>query len=138
MRKEFDDAGVRVAIVSGTDLGAKEFVEAVWKEGELFVDEEEVFKRALGGEKYKNWWILKPWVLSQMRSLARSGGAEFNDVSHEKTQLLGGTLIIKGGNVIHEYHETRSFDNGNARDLLNAVLGKSTPATPLQAEACEQ
>ena len=97
-----------------------------------------LFKRALGGEKYKNWWILKPWVLSQMRSLARSGGAEFNDVSHEKTQLLGGTLIIKGGNVIHEYHETRSFDNGNARDLLNAVLGKSTPATPLQAEACEQ
>ena len=70
MRKEFDDAGVRVAIVSGTDMGAKEFVEAVWKEGELFIDDDEAFKRALGGEKYKNWWILKPWVLSQMRSLA--------------------------------------------------------------------
>ena len=27
---------------------------------------------------------------------------------------------------------------GVVTDLLNAVLGKSTPATPLQAEACEQ
>ena len=51
--------------------------------------------------------------------------------------MLGGTLIIdRQGEVVYQFKETSTFDNGKAQDLLDACRGK-VPATPSQAEACE-
>lgn len=124
-------------MVSGTDIGSQEFLDAVWKGGELYIDDDELFKRALGGEKYKNRWLLKPSVLRNLAAFTRSNGALMNDVSSEKTQMLGGTMVFNAkGELLHEYRETSSFDNGSGQALLDAVLGKAPGSTPTQAEAC--
>jgi len=116
---------------------------AVWPAGELYVDEEEAFKHAIsGGQKYKSWWLLKPSALKNIISFARSFGSSTADVTNPKTQLLGGTFIVKDGEVVFTHRETSSFDNGSAREMLAAVLGtsvdqlpKDVPATPRQADA---
>lgn len=129
---------MRLSVVSGTDLGAQEFIDAAWQGGELFVDDEEIFKRALGGEKYKSRWLLKPSVMRKAVSFTKSAGASMADVTHEKTQMLGGTLIVDcDGQVLHEFQETTTFHNGDAQTLLDAVRARAPPSTPTQAEACQ-
>lgn len=124
-------------MVSGTDLGSQAFLDAVWKGGELYIDDDEAFKRALGGEKYKNRWLLKPSVLKNLASFTKTNGALMNDVSSEKTQMLGGTMVFNAkGELLHEYRETSSFDNGSGQALLAIVQGKAPGSTPTQAQAC--
>lgn len=127
-------------VVTGQEKGAQEFIDAVWKGGEIFTDEEEAVKRALGGTLYKKRWLLLPSVLKNAVSFAGRFGMETADVSDEKTQMLGGTIVIKDGVVVYTYHETKSFDNGDAKVLLAAVRGTcdntapTAPETPLQSQ----
>jgi len=115
-------------VVTGTDNGAEEFIEAAWKGGDVFVDEAEAFKKAVhggSGRSYSTWWLLKPWVIKDVLSFAKRFGSYTGDVTDSKTQILGGTMVIKpSGEVIYLHKETSSFDNGDAKDLLAAVLGR--------------
>ena len=63
MRAEFEAAGARLTVVASTDVGAPEFMEEVWKGGELFIEEAETIKQALGGGAVKNYWLLRPSVM---------------------------------------------------------------------------
>lgn len=131
-----------MAVVSAIDTGAQDFLDAVWPSGDLYIDDEEAFKKALGGGTYRSWWLLKPSVVRNIFSFGSRFGAATNDVTDKKTQLMGGTFVFKGGEVVHIHQETNTFDNGNARELLATVLGKdiadvaSLPSTPAQAEVC--
>lgn len=145
MRPEFERAGARLAIVSSIDTGAQEFIDTVWKDGDIYIDEAEAFKLAIGGgEKYKNFWLLKPSVLLSLRKVLTHGSSTA-DVTDKKTQLLGGTFVVKDGEVVYSFKETAAFHNGDARELLAAVLGKDVKdiaelpklETPKQAEACD-
>ena len=150
LRPEFEKAGARLAVVSGTDFGAEEFIKDVWPDGDLYIDDAEVMKKALhgggDGTPYKLSWMAKPSVLWAMFKLpVKATGQSTADVTHEKTKLLGGSFVVKDGNVVYIHRETSSFDNGSAKELLAAVLGKSTaeavtprvdPQTPSQVEAC--
>ena len=81
-------------------------------------------KKALGGRAYKNYWLLRPSVVRHLVSYASRFGAGTSDMLHEKTNLLGGTLVLsKEGKVVHEFRETSSFYQGEASDLLAAVWG---------------
>ena len=47
------------------------------------------------------------------------------------------TFVVVNGNVVYTHHETKEFDNGNAREMLAAVLGKDVthmPQTPEQED----
>lgn len=100
----------------------------MWPSGDLYIDDEEAFKTALGGPKYRNWWLLKPSVLRNLFSYASRFGTATDDVTDKKTTLLGGALVIRNGEVVYTHKETNTFDNGDARELLAAALGK-----PLEA-----
>lgn len=129
-----------MTIVSAQDKGAQEFIDAVWPGGELYTDEAEAFKDALGGTKYKTWWLLKPWVLKDVLSFATRFGQSTSDAMDTKTQKLGGTIVFREGRAVHVHRETATFDNGNAKELLAAALGKPVSelgdirVTPSQAE----
>ena len=100
MRAEFEAAGARLTVVASTDVGAPEFMEEVWKGGELFIEEAETIKQALGGGAVKNYWLLRPSVLRHLASNVGRFGSGTSDVLHEKTKLLGGTLVLsKEGKV---------------------------------------
>mmetsp|Transcript_40059 Transcript_40059/g.105924 ORF Transcript_40059/g.105924 Transcript_40059/m.105924 type:complete len:166 (-) Transcript_40059:321-818(-) len=130
LRPEFERAGARLAVVTGTDQGADDFMESVWKGGDLFVDDDEAFKRSLGHRPISAWWVLKPWVIKDVMSFVRQYGQSTTDVTNKKTQMLGGSMVIKNGEVVYVHRETTSFDNGNAKDLLAAVLGDGQAAPP--------
>ena len=140
MRPQFDAAGARLTVVTGTDNGAAEFLEEAWKGGELYIDEEESFKKALhtDGGQLSAWWLLKPWVLKDVVSFARRFGSSTSDITDSKTQMLGGTMVIKNGQVVWIHRETSSFYNGDANEILAAVVGTSAStvsATPATAAA---
>jgi hypothetical protein len=138
MRSEFEAAGARLTIVAGTDVGAPEFMEEVWQGGELWVDDEEKVKKALGGRAYKNYWLLRPSVMRHALSYVGRFGTGTSDLLHEKTNLLGGTLVLsKEGKVVHEFQETSSFYQGEAADLLAAVNSLNAPVAPAQAGVCD-
>lgn len=133
--------------MSAIDTGADEFVEKVWPTGELYFDDEEAFKKALGGPAYRTWWLLKPSVLRNILAYAGSFGSSTADVTDKKTQLLGGTFVVRDGEVVFSHKETSSFDSGDARALLAAVLGKpigdlasvvdlASKATPATGDVC--
>jgi len=96
----------------------------VWPSGDLYIDDEEAFKKALGGPTYKSWWLLKPSVMRNLFSYASRFGTGTNDVTDKKTQLLGGTVVVRGGEIVYTHTETSGFDNGDAREMLAAALGK--------------
>lgn len=142
LRPAFEAAGARLTVVSAIETGADEFREAVWTDGELYFDDQEAFKKALGGATYRTWWLLKPWVMQAALAYAKRFGAGTDDVTHKKTQMLGGTFVVKAGEVVYTHHETSTFDNGSAKAVLAAVLGKSVdelpdtlPETPPTSEA---
>ena len=150
MRPEFDKASARLVVISAIDTGAQEFLDAAWPKGELWVDENEAFKFALGGQSIRLWWLLKPSVLRHLFDYAGRFGSGQKDTTDQKTQLLGGTFVVKDGEVTYVHRETTTFDNGDARDVLAAVLGKPidqmafdpqmTPAAKdvVPAESCEE
>ena len=117
---------MRLAVVTSTDIGAQDFIDAVWPNGELWVDDSEEIKKSLGGPKYQSWWLLKPSVLLKIVTYARSFGTGTEDVTHKATQILGGSFVVVDGKVVYSHQETTSFDNGDAKALLAAVLGKTT------------
>jgi len=132
-----------LAVVSAIDTGAQDFLDSVWPGGALYLDEEESFKKALGGPAASLWWLLKPSFLSKARSYVKRFGLATDDVSDKKTQTMGGTFVVKNKQVVYVHQETTSFDNGDARELLAAVTGKDLSevpdlTTPKQDEAvCE-
>lgn len=108
----------------------------------MYIDEAEAVKTALGGPKYSNFWLLKPSVIRAMVSFVRRFGAGSTDVTDKKTQLLGGTFVVRGGEVVYAHVENSNFDNGDANQMLAAVIGESAKEPSSQsapgqaAEAC--
>jgi len=144
LRSEFDKAGANIAIISAQEKGATEFVDAAWPKGDgIYIDESEAFKKALHdgqGVKYKLWWLMLPSVLFNMAAYVKRVGSGTSDVTDKATQILGGTFVVKDGKVVYTHQETSSFDNGDAKELLAAVLGKQVSdlgvaSTPEQYEA---
>ena len=131
-----------MAIVSSSEIGAQEFLDTVWKGGELFIDEDQTMKKALGERAVRSWWLLKPWVLKDVLNFARRFGSSTADISDPKTNLLGGTFVVKNDEVAYVHRETSSFDNGSAKEVLAAVLGKSSaeiqisPTPPQEDSVC--
>ena len=109
-------------MVSGTSTGARAFVDAVWSGGDVFVDDAECFKRALGVTRVKARWALLPSVLLNIVSFAKRFGHDEGDIKEKQTSLLGGTVVVSRSNkVIYAFRETSTFDNGAAADVLRAV-----------------
>ena len=133
LRPQFEAAGVKLTVLSSTENGAADFVREVWKGGELYIDEQEQFKKAIhGGTTVSaiSMALCNPWLLRTMLSLGRQVGAYNGDVSDKKTQVLGGTMVIKNGKAIYVHKETASFNSGDANDLLFAALGGNSAPTP--------
>lgn len=133
LRPEFERAGTKLTVVSAVETGAQDFLDNVWPGGALYIDEEESVKKALGGTPYKMWWLLKPSVLRVASSFAKRFGFASDDLTDKKTQLTGGVFVVKKGEVAFVHRETSTFDNGDAREILAAALGKDikdVAATP--------
>jgi len=143
MRADFEEAGVKMAVVSAIDTGAQDFLDTVWTGGDLYIDSEMAFKKALsGGREYSNIWLLRPSVLFNAVRFSRSQGSQTNDLTDPKTKLLGGALVVsKEGKVLYQSSEGSNFSPGSAADILSAVTGKKVEATPSQettVEACSR
>ena len=87
--------------------------------------------------------MLKPSVLKNALSFVSRFGQFSSDALDKKTQKLGGTIVVKDGKVVWVHRETSSFYNGDAKEVLAAVLGKSVAEmndvklTPTQVEVAE-
>ncbi len=113
---------MRLAVVTGSATGAQEFINDAWQGGDVFIDEQESVKRAFGGVKVKGYWILKPTSLAKILGYAKRYGHFEGDITDKTTNMLGGTVVLdKGGNVVYSFRETKSFDNGSAQAVLDAV-----------------
>jgi len=110
-------------VVTSQPLGIPEFVSSVWQDGEVFVDEAETFKKALGGQKYKNRWLLSPAVIR--RIFASMGFGSFTGDLNEKSTMLGGAMIVGRQGVLFSQTETSGFVYPKA-DVLLAALDSAT------------
>ena len=118
-----------MVVVSAQATGAEDFIEAVWQGGELFVDEDEAFKKALGGLPYKNRWLFKPSVLARLGSVV-GNGRDFSDLN-DKSQMLGGTMVVDRSGVLFAKPESESFAHAEVDEVLEAMRAAvaPTPAT---------
>lgn len=120
----------------------------MWPNGDLYFDEEEEFKKAIsGGREYRALDLFRPATLWKLASNVRKSGAASNDISDKKTKLMGGTFVVLKNEVVYVHRENSNFDNGDARELLAAVLQKDLAdvpqlgsptlnGTPKQEEVC--
>jgi len=115
-------------------MGAEDFISSVWTGGAVLIDEEESFKKALhGGQQYKNSWLLKPSVLLRIMGVKKFGSA-MNDLT-DKTNMLGGVILMGKDGVLHAETETTRFAYPAAETLLSALKASSGIAcTPAQAD----
>ena len=117
-----------MVVVSAQATGAEDFIEAVWQGGELFVDEDEAFKKALGGLPYKNRWLFKPSVLARLGSVV-GNGRDFSDLN-DKSQMLGGTMVVDRSGVLFANPESESFAHAEVDEVLEAMRAGNVAATP--------
>lgn len=108
-------------------------MDAVWPNGELYFDDDEAVKKAMGGgsgRTVSNWNLLRPGTLVNLITNSRKGGFASDDIADAKTKLMGGSFVVLKGEVVHVHHETNNFDNGDARQLLAAVLQRDLKDVP--------
>ena len=117
-----------MVVVSAQATGAEDFIEAVWQGGELFVDEDEAFKKALGGLPYKNRWLFKPSVLTRLGSVV-GNGRDFSDLN-DKSQMLGGTMVVDRSGVLFAKPESESFAHAEVDEVLAAMRAGAVAPTP--------
>ena len=117
-----------MVVVSAQATGAEDFIEAVWQGGELFVDEDEAFKKALGGLPYKNRWLFKPSVLARLGSVV-GNGRDFSDLN-DKSQMLGGTMVVDRSGVLFAKPESESFAHAEVDEVLEAMRAGNVAPTP--------
>jgi len=93
-KDRFDQLGARVVVIAAQELGADKFAVEVWPGQELYIDDADTVRTALGGGNYSNWWLLKPSVLGKIMcgSLPKDGG--FGDLN-DKSNKLGGELVVR-------------------------------------------
>ena len=118
-----------MVVVSAQDKGAQDFLDAVWPNGELFIDEEEEFKKALGAQQYSNFWLLKPSVLSKARSYFKSFGMNTADTLDAKTQMLGGVRALLSRPRPPVGHMPTILVSLRVRPLLSSTARSSTRIT---------
>ena len=125
---------MRLAVVTSQSVGIDEFKEAVWPSDDVLLDEDEVFKKALGGQTYKNRWLLNPAVIARIFKV-RSFGAQVDDLN-DKSTMLGGAMIVTKEGVAYAEAETSSFVYPSASELLAALDSSSSVAcTPSTSDA---
>ena len=128
-REELWAAGIsRMVVVSAQATGAEDFIEAVWQGGELFVHEDEAFKKALGGLPYKNRWLFKPSVLARLGTVV-GNGRDFSDLN-DKSQMLGGTMVVDRSGVLFAKPESESFAHAEVDEVLEAMRAGNVAPTP--------
>jgi len=91
----------------------------VWPTDEVLLDEDETFKKALGGQKYKNRWLLSPQVIARIIRVLRYG-SKVDDLN-EKSKMLGGVMIVNQAGLVFAEAETPKFLYPSARALLRAL-----------------
>ena len=92
------------------------------------VDEDEAFKKALGGLPYKNRWLFKPSVLARLGSVV-GNGRDFSDLN-DKSQMLGGTMVVDRSGVLFAKPESESFAHAEVDEVLEAMRAGNVAPTP--------
>jgi len=110
---------VRLIAVASQSVGVEEFKDAVWPTDEVLLDEDETLKKALGGQKYKNRWLLSPRVIARIFRVLRYG-SKVDDLN-EKSKTLGGVMIVNQAGIIFAEAETSKFVYPSAKALLRAL-----------------
>ena len=109
-----------MSAVTSQPAGIDEFKEAVWQGGEVLLDESETFKKALGGQMYKNHWLLSPAVIRRIFQVQDRFGIQTSDLN-KKSNLLGGVMIVNKDGVLFAEAETSGFIYPSADTLLRAL-----------------
>mmetsp|Transcript_24638 Transcript_24638/g.38739 ORF Transcript_24638/g.38739 Transcript_24638/m.38739 type:complete len:110 (-) Transcript_24638:102-431(-) len=101
-------------------MNSQDFLDSVWKDQPLYIDETDGMRTAMGDHKYELWWLLKPATIGQVLfgGLPKSGG--FSDVN-EKTKKLGGEIVVGRGQILWQRREDSDFQHSSVDDLLDAV-----------------
>ena len=73
----------------------------------------------LGGEKYKNRWLLSPDVIRRMFTVT-GFGSQMDDLN-DKSTMLGGAMIVSKQGVVFAEAETSGFTYPSAAKLLEAL-----------------
>lgn len=119
---------MRLVVVTGAlhSAGAQQFIDDVWKGGEVYLDASEAFKHMLhpGGGTYSALAILRPSVIRHVVRYAKRFGHGESDIKDKGNQMLGGTVVVEGGKTIYQFRETKKFENGSAQAVLDAVRNR--------------
>lgn len=118
-RADFEAKGIRLVAIGSIPDNAEAFKTAVWEPDDVYVDEGDVFKTALGGGKYKNWWLAKPSVIAAIVRALSYGGAQ--DDLNAKTSTMGGTVLVKDSKVLFSKVESSSFGYASPDEVLKAL-----------------
>ena len=125
---------MKLAVVTSQLTGVEEFKAAVWPSDDILLDEEETFKKALGGQTYKNRWLLNPAVIARLFK-AKGFGSQMDDLN-DKSTMLGGAMIATKDGVLFAEAETSGFVYPSASELLAALdASSSVDCTPSTLDA---
>lgn len=120
-RDDFAAKGIKLIAISSQSQNWEEFKAAVWKDDDVFVDEDDAFKKALGGgqiPQYRNMWLLKPSVvLAIARSMKWGTGSDLN----AKTSSLGGTILVQDDVVRFAQTEDSTFNYAPVDEVLGVI-----------------
>mmetsp|Transcript_113953 Transcript_113953/g.317331 ORF Transcript_113953/g.317331 Transcript_113953/m.317331 type:complete len:156 (-) Transcript_113953:60-527(-) len=119
LKPKFDELGAQLVLVGYEDVGAQEFLDGKFWQGELLVDKPHAVFKALGTQSAGLWTLAKPSVVAGIRRASALGvPADMKGATNDTT--LGGTYIVNEGQFVYEYQHQTFADHASGEEVLSA------------------
>lgn len=119
LKPKFDELNAKLICVGYEDVGAQEFLDGKFWQGELLVDQPHAVFQALGTRKVGLWTLGSPSVVSALSKAMRMGiPKNFEGSTLDGT--LGGTYVVSNGEFVYEYQNQDFGDHAPGEEVLQA------------------
>mmetsp|Transcript_83605 Transcript_83605/g.261206 ORF Transcript_83605/g.261206 Transcript_83605/m.261206 type:complete len:159 (+) Transcript_83605:193-669(+) len=130
LKPQFDALGARLVLVGYEDVGAQEFLDGKFWEGDVFIDTPHAVFKALGTQTAGLWTLAKPSVIAGIRKAA-SKGVPANQKGGTTDPTLGGTYVVHEGNFVYEYQHQHFADHASGDEVLEACASAAKGTCPM-------
>mmetsp|Transcript_57875 Transcript_57875/g.134839 ORF Transcript_57875/g.134839 Transcript_57875/m.134839 type:complete len:156 (-) Transcript_57875:53-520(-) len=119
LKPQFDELGTNLVLVGYEDVGAQEFLDGGYWQGEVFVDAPHAVFKALSTRSAGLWTLATPSVIAGIRR-ATAMGIHANQKGSNLDPTLGGTYVVNDGNFVYEYQHDTFADHAPGAEVLQA------------------
>lgn len=120
LKPQFDELGVRLVCIGYEDVGAQEFLDGKYWEGELLIDQPQAVFKALNTKSAGLHTLAFPSVINGLRRASGLGISANQEGNNLTDGRLGGTYVVHNGELVYQYQHQSFSDHVAGAEVVKA------------------